>query len=137
MDAFFRSFGFESEADLAQLAAGVACAAGTAPLAQAQRQVEAWLAEALDLAAGSDAVLARGRAAFVLSGLPAHGAAVLLAPAAALSCTQLRALRAALPLPTPAEAPGAMPEQQLVLNPLVALLRRCWRASEPDLSVIR
>ena len=137
LDPFFRGFGFESEADLAQLATWVGCDAGTPPLPQAQARLEAWLAEALGSEAEGTRHLTHGRAAFVLSGLAEQGAAVLFQPGTALSAAQRRALRAALPLPTPVEAPGAMPEQQLVLNPFVELLRRCWRASEPDLSVSR
>jgi hypothetical protein len=140
LDLFFRGFGFESEPDLARLAEWAAAGAVGSQdelLAQAHARMESWLMQVLGPAAEGGSVLTRGRAAFVLSGAASHGAALVTGPAEQLPPSLLRTLRAAVPVATPAPLPGAMPEQQLVLNPFVELLRRCWRASEPDLSISR
>lgn len=141
LDAFFRSFGFTTDDDLARLAAWVL---GTRDLeareavALARARMEDWLAGALGPAsAGGDSPLARGRAAFVLCDGARWGAGVLLAAPSALPVELARALRAAMPVPAPREQPTTMPEQQLVLWPLGELFRRWWRAGEPDVSISR
>jgi hypothetical protein len=139
-DGFFRSFGFTSDEDLSRLAAWALDATVTEPqraLAHVRERMEAWLVATLGPAhAGSGRLLTRGRAAFVLCDGARWGARVITTPGA-LSLEQLRALRTAVPVPTPRAVPTTMPEQQVVLSPLGELLRRWWRAGAPDVSVSR
>ena len=140
LDPFFRSFGFDSDDELEKLscwALGDAPSHEVTALELARARTELWLSQVLGLTADTGVLLALGRAAFVLSGAAAHGAALLATPVHALEPQLVASLRAALPLPFPPPLPGAMPAQQLVLNPLTELLRRCWRASEPDMSLSR
>ncbi len=140
LDPFFRGFGFECEVELAKLAQwalGEALPPCESALSLSARRMEQWLAQVLGPAAEGESLLTCGRAAFVLSEAAAHGAEVLTTPVHALTPQLVAALRAALPQAAPPALPGAMPEQQLVLNPVAELLRRCWRASEPDMSLSR
>ncbi len=139
LDGFFRGFGFTSEADLARLATWVLAPHGhrAAPrdaLAVATARVELWLQAVLGPAPVGRSLLTRGRAAFLLCEGAQRGAAVLTTDPEALPADFLHALRAALPVPVPAPVPAVMPEQRLVLNPLAELLRRWWRAGQPDVS---
>ncbi|WP_257457949.1 hypothetical protein [Archangium lipolyticum] len=141
LDAFFRSFGFTQEGDLALLTEWTLGAHGAEPrdaLALAQARMEDWLARALGPSlAGGGALLARGRAAFVLCEGARWGAAVLTEESAPVPVELERALRASVPVPAPLPLPASMPEQQLVLWPLGELFRRWWRAGEPDVSISR
>ncbi|WNG37911.1 hypothetical protein F0U61_32695 [Archangium violaceum] len=142
LDTFFRSFGFTTDGDLSRLAEWVLEGThGAGPqdaVALARARMEDWLAGVFDVAhAGGRALLARGRAAFVLCEAARWGAGVLTAGPGALPVDLARALRAAVPVPAPEENPTTMPEQQLVLWPLGELLRRWWRAGEPDISISR
>ncbi|XXF77961.1 hypothetical protein P2318_33655 [Myxococcaceae bacterium GXIMD 01537] len=140
--AFFQGFGFSSEADLAALATWVLVPHGLRAeprdaLAVARAKVELWLAAVLEPLPPEAALLARGRAAFVLSDAARRGARVFTDGPESLPEDFARALRAALPVPTPAPRPVDMPEQRLVLNPLAELLRRWWRVGAPDISPSR
>ncbi|QRK07390.1 hypothetical protein JQX13_46465 [Archangium violaceum] len=142
LDAFFRSFGFTTDGDLSRLAQWVlAGKQGVGPReaeALARTRMEDWLSGVFDVAhASGGALLARGRAAFVLCEGARWGAGVLTAGPGALPVDLARALRAAVPVPAPEESPTTMPEQQLVLWPLGELIRRWWRAGEPDISISR
>jgi hypothetical protein len=142
LDAFFRGFGFTSEADLSALAAWAL--EGTsldgseldASLALACGRVEAWLTRVLgrELASGGG-LLKRGRAAFVLCDGASRGARVLTQ--AVVPEDFARALRAAVPVPVPPSLPSVMPEQTLAPWALGELLRRWWRAVQPDVSISR
>jgi hypothetical protein len=141
LDSFFRTFGFTAEADLAQLTGWVLSVPGgsmaepQAALALARSRVEAWLHQVLGHPDAGEALLSRGRAAFVLSESARHGAALLLTEPASVPQALVSALRAAMPVPAPKAVPSVMPEQQLVLNPLAGLLRRWWRAETADASI--
>lgn len=138
LDAFFRGFGFTSEADLATLAAwalegtSLDGSESEAVLALASGRVEAWLTGVLGPGEG---LLKRGRAAFVLCDGARRGARVLTQVAVPEDFA--RALRAAVPLPVPPALPSVMPEQRLVPWRLGAPLRRWWRAVPPDVSISR
>ncbi|SEU19264.1 hypothetical protein SAMN05443639_109190 [Stigmatella erecta] len=141
LDSFFRTFGFTSEADLAQLTGWVLSVPGghmaepQAALALARSRMEAWLLQVLGHQNAGETLLSRGRAAFVLSESAQHGAALLHTEPSALPQPIAAALRAAMPVPAPKAVPSVMPEQQLVLNPLAGLLRRWWRAETADASI--
>ncbi|EPX56045.1 hypothetical protein D187_007387 [Cystobacter fuscus DSM 2262] len=142
LDAFFRSFGFSQESDLSRLAVWALGArrvdSREAALALARERMEHWLAEALGQAhVAHGALLARGRAAFVLCEGARWGAAVLLSAPGALPVEFTRALRASVPVPAPRPLPTTMPEQTLTTWSLGELLRRWWRVGEPDVSVSR
>ncbi|WP_240359420.1 hypothetical protein [Pyxidicoccus trucidator] len=140
LDAFFQGFGFTSTEDLAALSFWVladAEAHGESPkaaVALARARVESWLAGVLGRALGGS-LLARGRAAFVLCDGARLGARLLLRGAVPEDFA--RALRAAVPVPAPAQVASVMPEQQLVLWPFGELLRRWWRGAQADVSVSR
>ncbi|WP_426750583.1 hypothetical protein [Myxococcus sp. Y35] len=142
LDAFFQGFGFEATEDLATLAAWVlegVTASNVKPqaaVALARARMETWLTRVLDMdVVGEGRLLTRGRAAFVLCDGARFGASVLTRDAVPREL--VRALRAAVPVPTPAQVATPMPEQQLVLWPLGERLRRWLRASQPDMSVSR
>ncbi|QRO00645.1 hypothetical protein JRI60_17210 [Archangium violaceum] len=141
LDTFFRSFGFTQDGDLSLLAEWTLGASGAEPrdaLALAQARMEDWLARALGPShAGGGALLARGRAAFVLCDGARWGAGVLTQGPAPVPVELARAMRASVPVPAPLPLPTPMPEQQLVLWPLGELFRRWWRAGEPDVSISR
>jgi len=142
LDAFFQGFGFEATEDLAALAAwaleGVT-ASNVKPLAAvalARARMETWLTRVLDMdVVGDGRLLTQGRAAFVLCDGARFGAAVLTRDAVPRELA--RALRASVPVPTPAQVVTQMPEQQLVLWPLGERLRRWLRAGEPGMSISR
>jgi hypothetical protein len=139
LDGFFRELGFTSEADLARLATWVLAPHGhrAAPrdaLAVAHGRVELWLRAVLGPSPVGGALLTRGRAAFLLCDAARRGATVLTEDPESLPADFLQALRAAVPVPVPTPLPTVMPEQRLVLNPLAELLRRWWRAGQPDVS---
>jgi hypothetical protein len=137
LDAFFRDFGFTSDEDLAALAFWVladGAAHGEAPqaaVALARARMEAWLSGVLGRELGGS-LLARGRAAFVLCDGARLGAGLLLRGAVPEDFA--RGLRAAVPVPAPAQVASVMPEQQLVLWPFGELLRRWWRGAQADVS---
>jgi hypothetical protein len=141
LDCFFRTFGFSSDADLAQLAGWVLAVPGghlaepQAALALARSRMEDWLFQVFGSEHAGETLLSRGRAAFVLSESAQHGAALLLTEPSALPQHTVKALRAAMPVPAPKAVPSVMREQQLVLNPLAGLLRRWWRAETADASI--
>lgn len=142
LDAFFQGFGFTKQEELTRLADWVLAGwPGTGPeeaVAFARIRMEKWLAGALGpVHAGSGALLARGRAAFVLCGGARWGVEVLLNGSGTLPKEARRELRASVPVPVPASLPAVMPEQQLVLNPLLEWVRRWWRAGAPDVSISR
>ncbi|EAU67287.1 hypothetical protein STIAU_4968 [Stigmatella aurantiaca DW4/3-1] len=141
LDSFFRSFGFTSDAELSQLANWALAVPGghmaepQGALAQARARMETWLLKVFGNQHAGETLLARGRAAFVLSEAAQHGAALLLAEPSSLPQPIVQALRSAMPVPSPKPVPSVMREQQLVLNPLAGLLRRWWRAESADASV--
>lgn|GEM_PF-1919834 len=141
LDTFFRGFGFNDEADLSALAAWVLdgySAHGAQPqaaVALARARMETWLSSVLGLEHAGPGLLARGRAAFVLCDGASRGARLLTRPAAPEDF--VRAVRAAVPVPAPAQVSTVMPEQQLVLWPFGELLRRWWRGAAPDVSISR
>ncbi|MCP3163952.1 hypothetical protein [Myxococcus qinghaiensis] len=141
LDTFFRGFGFNDEADLSALAAWVLdgySAHGGQPqaaVALARARMETWLSSVLGLEHAGPGLLARGRAAFVLCDGASRGARLLTRPAAPEDF--VRAVRAAVPVPAPAQVSAVMPEQQLVLWPFGELLRRWWRGAAPDVSISR
>lgn len=141
LDAFFESFGFTTDADLARLSAWVLGTRGQETrdaVELARARMEDWLSGVLGagLSRGG-ALLSRGRAAFVLCEAARWGADVLTEGPGEVPPELTRALRAAVPIPAPRELPTVMPEQQLVLWPLGELFRRWWRAGEPDVSISR
>ncbi|WP_246357788.1 hypothetical protein [Pyxidicoccus fallax] len=137
LDTFFQGFGFTSDEDLAALAFWVlagACEQGERPqaaVALARARMETWLAGVLGREAGGS-VLARGRAAFVLCDGARLGAGLLMR--GSVPDNFARKLRAAVPVPAPAQVPTTMPEQQLVLWPFGDLLRRWFGAARADVS---
>jgi hypothetical protein len=138
LDAFFQGFGFTSDEDLSALASwvleGAHAQAPQAAVALARARVEAWLAGVLGPAAGGS-LLARGRAAFVLCDGARLGARLLTL--GTVPDGLARSLRAAVPVPTPAQVVSVMPEQQLVRWPFGELLRRWWREAQADVSISR
>lgn len=142
LDAFFRGFGYTSEADLSALAAWAL--EGTsldgseleAALALACARVETWLVVVLGpkLASGGS-LLKQGRAAFVLCDGASRGARVLTQGTVPEDFA--RALRTAVPVPVPPQSAAVMPEQQLAPWAFGELLRRWWRAVQPDVSISR
>ncbi|MCP3144676.1 hypothetical protein [Pyxidicoccus xibeiensis] len=140
LDAFFQGFGFTADEDLSALALWVLdsdSAHGAQPrdaVALARARMEAWLAEVLGQEAAGT-LLTRGRAAFVLCDGARLGARLLTRGSVPEDFA--RTLRAAVPVPAPAQVASVMPEQQLVLWPFGELLRRGRRAVLPDVSISR
>jgi hypothetical protein len=140
LDAFFQGFGFTSDEDLAALAFWVLEGDGPqgerpqAAVALARARMEAWLSSVLGLQTGGT-LLARGRAAFMLCDGARRGARVLTREA--VPDDFARRLRAAVPVPAPAQVASVMPEQQLVLWPFGELLRRWWRGATAAVSISR
>ncbi len=138
LDTFFKGFGFTAEADLSTLAAWVLDGFGAhgaqpqAAVALARARMETWLSGVLGLEHSGPGLLSRGRAAFMLCDGASRGARLLTRPAAPEDF--VRAVRAAVPVPAPAQVSAVMPEQQLVLNPLGELLRRWWRGATAGMS---
>ncbi|NTX04369.1 hypothetical protein HUA74_29765 [Myxococcus sp. CA051A] len=141
LDTFFRGFGFTTEADLSALAAWVLDGYGAqgaqppAAVALARARMETWFASVLGMEHAGPGLLARGRAAFVLCDGANRGARLLTRASAPEDF--VKAARAAVPVPAPAQVSAVMPEQQLVLWPFGELLRRWWRGVSPDVSISR
>ncbi|MCP3097553.1 hypothetical protein LZ198_01545 [Myxococcus sp. K15C18031901] len=141
LDSFFRGFGFTSEADLSALAAWALdgyAAHGAQPqsaLGLARARVETWLAGVLGTEHVGTSLLSRGRAAFVLCDVASRGARVLMQPSAPEELC--RVMRAAVPVPAPAQVTTVMPEQHLTLWPFGEMFRRWFRGAAPDVSISR
>lgn len=141
LDAFFRGFGFTSEADLSALAAWVLEGHGThgntpqMGVALARARMEAWLSGVLGVEHAGPGLLARGRAAFVLCDGASRGTKLLTRPSVPEDF--VRAVRMAVPVPAPAQLSSVMPEQRLSLWPFGGLLRRVWRGASPGVPISR
>ncbi|QSQ16824.1 hypothetical protein JY572_12555 [Myxococcus landrumensis] len=138
LDAFFRGFGFTSEADLSALAAWALDGHGGSQqsgVALARARMEAWLSSVLGAEHSGPGLLARGRAAFVLCDGASRGVKLLTRTSAPEDF--VRAVRMAVPVPAPAQLSSVMPEQRLSLWPFGELLRRVWRGASPDVSISR
>ncbi|WP_241758560.1 hypothetical protein [Pyxidicoccus parkwayensis] len=138
MDGFFQGFGFTAREDLDVLSAWVLEGSTAhreeprAAMSLARARMEAWFAKVLGETLGGS-LLARGRAAFVLCDGARLGArAVTREP---LPHDFARMLRAAVPVPAPAQVASVMPEQQLVLWPFGETFRRFLRGAQADVSI--